>query len=361
MKIILETERLLLREYTADDFDALHKILSDPETMQHYPAPYDEAGTRHWIDWSLENYAKYGFGLWAVVLKETGEFIGDCGLTIQNIDGEQLPEIGYHINKRYWRRGYAKEAARAVRDWAFRNTSNDALYSYMKYTNTASYATALANGMKKVKEYPDPKNTISYACAITREKWEALAQASAKEARPERPMNLKLIRLTKEYEEQLGEMIREWKADQERNHTDCSPWVIFKNDYHDFDFYLEHLETKEAAGGLVPDSVFFLLDEDRNLLLGAVNIRHYLNETLLKDGGHIGDGIRPGERRKGYATEMIRLALIECKKLGIDRVLMICDKENIGSAKSIQRNGGVLESESADADGVILQRYWIAL
>lgn len=181
MKIILETERLLLREYTADDFDALHKILSDPETMRHYPAPYDEAGTRHWIDWSLENYAKYGFGLWAVVLKETGEFIGDCGLTIQNIDGEQLPEIGYHISKRYWRQGYAKEAARAVRDWAFRNTQYNALYSYMKYTNTASYATALANGMKKVKEYPDPKNTVSYACAITRKEWDALMQSSAEE------------------------------------------------------------------------------------------------------------------------------------------------------------------------------------
>ena len=136
-------------------------------------------------------------------------------------------------------------------------------------------------------------------------------------------MNLKLIGLNREYEQQLGEMICEWKADQERNHTNCSPWVIFKNDYHDFDSYLEHLETKEAVGELVPDSVFFLLDEDQNRLLGAVNIRHYLNETLMKEGGHIGDGIRPSERRKGYATEMIRLALIECKKLGIDRVLMI--------------------------------------
>ena len=67
--------------------------------MQHYPAPFDEARTRRWIEWNLENYARYGFGLWAVVLKETGEFIGDCGITIQNIDGEKLPEIGYHIRE----------------------------------------------------------------------------------------------------------------------------------------------------------------------------------------------------------------------------------------------------------------------
>ena len=168
---MIETERLLLREYTPDDFDALYEIMSDPETMAHYPAPYDEARTRRWIEWNLENYAKYGFGLWAVVLKETGEFIGDCGLTLQNIDGEMLPEIGYHIHKKYWRRGFAKEAARAVRDWVFTNTEYDVVYSYMKYTNEGSWRTAMANGMKKVKEYPDPKNTISYAFAITRNEW----------------------------------------------------------------------------------------------------------------------------------------------------------------------------------------------
>lgn len=107
--------------------------------------------------------------------------------------------------------------------------------------------------------------------------------------------------------------------------------------------------------------MFFLLDEDRDRLLGAVNIRHYLNDALLKEGGHIGDGIRPGERRKGYATEMIRLALIECKKLGIDKVLMTCSKDNIGSARSIVKNGGVLESEFVNSDGDIEQRYWISI
>ena len=154
-------------------------------------------------------------------------------------------------------------------------------------------------------------------------------------------------------------MIDEWKLDQEINHTDKSPYVIFKNDYHDFDYYLEHLETKEPLPqGYVPDSVFFLLDEERNRLLGAVNIRHSLNEHLLKVGGHIGDGIRPSERRKGYATEMIRLALIECKKLGIDRVLICCNSDNIGSKKSILNNGGVLENIVMD-EGKPMERYWI--
>jgi len=174
-------------------------------------------------------------------------------------------------------------------------------------------------------------------------------------------MSLKLIKLTKEYENQLGEMLDEWRRDQELNHTDRSPWAIFKNDWHDFDFYLEHLERREATEDRVPDSVFFLLDEERDRLLGAVNIRHYLNDSLLREGGHIGDGIRPTERRKGYATEMIRLALDECRKLGIRRVLMTCDRDNIGSARSIVKNGGVLENEIVNSEGVVEQRYWIDL
>lgn len=174
-------------------------------------------------------------------------------------------------------------------------------------------------------------------------------------------MKLKLIKLTKAYEKQLGEMIDEWKKDQEVNHTNRSPRAIFKNDYHDFDHYLANLEQKTAAEGRVPDSVFFLLDEDRDRLLGAVNIRHCLNDQLLNTGGHIGDGIRPSERRKGYATAMIGLALMECKRLGIERVLMTCNKDNIGSAKSIIKNGGVLENEVVNDEGQIEQRYWISL
>ena len=169
---MIETQRLILREYTPEDFNALYEILSDPETMRHYPAPYDQNGTRRWIDWCIGSYREYGFGLWAVELKETGAFIGDCGLSMQIIDGESLPEIGYHIHKSYWRKGFAKEAGCAVRDWAFRNTKFDTLYSYMKYTNTASYSTARSIGMEKRKEYADAEDGITLVWAITREKWE---------------------------------------------------------------------------------------------------------------------------------------------------------------------------------------------
>ena len=174
-------------------------------------------------------------------------------------------------------------------------------------------------------------------------------------------MNVRLIKLTKEYYPQLAEMIDEWKSNPDVNQADYTPWAIFKNDYRDFDFYLENLEISEPEDGKVPDSVFFLLDTERNILLGAVDIRHYLNEYLLNFGGHIGDGIRPSERGKGYATEMIRLSLPECKKLGIDRVLMVCEKWNVASAKTIIKNGGILENEFVDSEGEINQKYWIDL
>ncbi len=174
-------------------------------------------------------------------------------------------------------------------------------------------------------------------------------------------MNIELVKLSYKYKEQLFDMLSEWKTDIETNHTNHSPWAIFRNNFHDFGFYLSNLEIKEETeDGRVPDTTLFCLDRDRNIFVGAVNIRHYLNDGLLKTGGHIGDGIRPSERRKGYATAMIGLALEECKKLGINKVLMCCDRDNIGSAKSIMRNGGVLENE-VEENGHIEQRYWIQL
>ena len=169
-------------------------------------------------------------------------------------------------------------------------------------------------------------------------------------------MKLKLVKASPLYREQITDMLDEWNATGEK----IIPYAIRRIDYRDFDYYCENLEVKDTSGGLVPDSTFFCLDEERDRIVGAVNIRHYLNDALRQNGGHIGDGVRPSERRKGIATKMIALALNECRKLGIEKVLMVCDKDNIGSAKSIQNNGGVLENEIV-VDGVTEQRYWITL
>ena len=107
----------------------------------------------------------------ALLVKDTGEMIGDSGLTLQNINGTMLPEIGYHIRRDRQRKGYAREAAKGVRDWAFRNTDYPALYSYCKYTNEPSYRTAESIGMRFDCEYPDEDNGITHVSSMRREDW----------------------------------------------------------------------------------------------------------------------------------------------------------------------------------------------
>ena len=169
----LTTDRLFLREMTPEDFDALYSVLADSDIMQHYPYTFDEARVRNWIGKNMERYRVFGFGLWAVCLKATGEMIGDCGLTMQNINGAVMPEIGYHIAKAHQRNGYAKEAARAVRDWTFAHTPFGMAYSYMKKENIPSSATATANGMTLLDEFTDDEGGRTAVYGISRAEWEA--------------------------------------------------------------------------------------------------------------------------------------------------------------------------------------------
>ncbi len=167
-----ETSRLILRPITQNDFDSWYEILSDAHTMRHYPKPYDAAGVQRWIDWTLNNYRQYGFGLWAVTLKENRKFIGDCGITMQNINGQMLPEIGYHIHKAYWRKGYASEAALKCMEYAFDTLHFPAVYSYMTSANAASYGVAVKNGMQLIEEYEDDQHVPHRVYAMTMAEWQ---------------------------------------------------------------------------------------------------------------------------------------------------------------------------------------------
>jgi len=149
---IIETSRLILREFSADDADALALVLSDAETMRFYPAPLDRAGVEGWIARNLDRYAKDGHGLWAMILKSTGEVIGDCGLTIQNVGGLQEIEIGYHVRRDHWGRGLASEAARVCRDFGFAHLPAERLISLIRPENLPSRRVAEKNGMTVWKE-----------------------------------------------------------------------------------------------------------------------------------------------------------------------------------------------------------------
>jgi RimJ/RimL family protein N-acetyltransferase len=151
-KKILETERLVLREITQDDFDDLFAIWSDAETMRFYPATLDHQGMREWIERNSKRYEQYGHGMWAVTLKSDGKFVGDCGLTIQAVDGVEELEVGYQFNKKYWGHGYATEAARGCMDYAFNRLGRRRIISMIRPENIPSRRVAERNGLKIEKE-----------------------------------------------------------------------------------------------------------------------------------------------------------------------------------------------------------------
>ncbi len=171
---------------------------------------------------------------------------------------------------------------------------------------------------------------------------------------------LELVFPTKEYKKQVEEYLQEF-IDNGENEIAGDGRL---DEIRDFDKWLEKIQNdvspEKVDNDRIPATLYLTIRKSDGRIVGNVQIRHYLNERLLNYGGHIGDSVRPSERRKGYATEQIRLALIKCKELGIDNVLMDCDKSNIGSAKSIQNNGGVLDNEII-YNNEIVQRYWISL
>jgi [ribosomal protein S5]-alanine N-acetyltransferase len=176
MKIVIETPRLMLREFQPRDADALARVISDPETMRFYPAPFDRAGVQGWITRNIRRYEKNGHGLWALDLKATGEMIGDCGITLQEVDGEFLPEIGYHLRRDMWGQGLATEAARACRDHGFEHLKAEFLTSLIRSENLASRRVAERNGMKVWKQVMRV-GLVHAVYRLTREEWYASARS----------------------------------------------------------------------------------------------------------------------------------------------------------------------------------------
>lgn len=145
--MILETERLYLREMYQSDFHALSKILQDEETMYAYEGAFNDSETREWLDRQIFRYQKWGFGLWAVVLKKTEEMIGQCGLTMQPWKDKEVLEIGYLFQRQYWHKGYATEAAKECKKYAFEVLNANEVCSIIRDTNVASQNVAVRNNM----------------------------------------------------------------------------------------------------------------------------------------------------------------------------------------------------------------------
>ncbi|KMY31268.1 GCN5 family acetyltransferase [Lysinibacillus xylanilyticus] len=149
---IMETERLVLRELNDDDISVLYSIFSDAETMKYYPSPFNLEQTKNWIEKNKQRYREDGYSLWAVCLKESNELIGDCGLVKQIVDGKTEVEVGYHIHKKYWSKGYATEAAKGCMEYGLSHLGQEKLISIIDPKNGPSIRVAEKNGFMKEKE-----------------------------------------------------------------------------------------------------------------------------------------------------------------------------------------------------------------
>ena len=152
-RVILETPRLILREMTQLDLAALAEIIQDGQTMRAYEGAMSDDETAQWLLRQLTRYEENGFGLWAVVLKETGKMIGQCGLSWQDADGERVLEIGYLFNRAHWHNGYAAEAAVGCKNYAFDVLEASEVYSIIRSTNCASMNVAIKNEMTVKGEF----------------------------------------------------------------------------------------------------------------------------------------------------------------------------------------------------------------
>lgn len=153
MTLVLETERLLLRQLEETDLDDLKEILQDPIAMVAYEHAFSDEECRDWLDRMMLRQRRDGISLYAVIHKETGEFLGQCGLTMQEVEGRRLPEVGYLFKRRFWHNGYATEAAAACLDYGFTQKGLDTIYCIVKHDNFPSQAVARRNGMDIIHHF----------------------------------------------------------------------------------------------------------------------------------------------------------------------------------------------------------------
>ena len=175
-------------------------------------------------------------------------------------------------------------------------------------------------------------------------------------------MNFYLEEPTIERKKDAIDYISEFlKYESDINGTGLLDKYLKEESYENWLIYLSKVQNKDYAYSInfVPNRTFFLIREKDNKIVGMINIRLELNEKLKNSGGHIGYSIRPTERRKGYNKINLYLGMQEAQKLGLDRVMLDCDVNNLGSDRTLKALGGVLERTEVDpADGILTNVYW---
>jgi ribosomal-protein-alanine N-acetyltransferase len=154
----LETERLLLRKLTIADVEAMHRILSDPVTMQFWPKPFDLEGSRRWVQRSIDAYEQTHLGRFAIILKEDGRLAGDCGFMRSEVNGVQENDLGYILGKEFWGKGFATEAAAACLKYGITVLGLKRIVASMATHHLASKRVAEKIGLKLEREFINSRN-----------------------------------------------------------------------------------------------------------------------------------------------------------------------------------------------------------
>lgn len=155
---MIETQRLILRQWEANDLESLHRIVSDPTTMSFWPTPFTREATEAWIACSLKSYRDNGFGRWAVQLRESDEIIGDCGIIRAEVNGVMEYDLGYIIHHPHWRKGYGYESAAECMRYGFETLGINRFVANMATDNIASARVAEKLGMQLERTFNNPRN-----------------------------------------------------------------------------------------------------------------------------------------------------------------------------------------------------------
>lgn len=331
--MVLQTERLMLREMRDSDYDALCLMLRDADVMYAYAHAFDEAESWQWLARQQQRYAENGFGLWAVELKSTGEMIGQCGLTLQPLEGRQVIEVGYIFRKEFWHMGYATEAARACRDLAFDRFDAREVYSIIRDNNLPSQAVARRLGM-------EPR------CTFSKHYYGIDMPHIAFSVRRAQGVIVTPRLLLRKFEPGDAEALYEYLSDPEV--VRYEPYEPFSRAMAEFEAHARALNPDHRAVALRPDDIAQLAPGEYELnaptpgrLIGN------LYAPLRFSGVYeLGFAFNRAYWGRGFAYEATHALMASLFGRNAQRIFARCDAENLRSQQLLTRLGMHMESRA---------------
>lgn len=331
--MVLQTERLMLREMRDSDYDALCLMLRDADVMYAYAHAFDEAESRQWLARQQQRYAENGFGLWAVELKSTGEMIGQCGLTLQPLEDRQVIEVGYIFRKEFWHMGYATEAARACRDLAFDRFDAREVYSIIRDNNLPSQAVARRLGM-------EPR------CTFSKHYYGIDMPHIAFSVRRAQSVIVTPRLLLRKFEPGDAEALYEHLSDPEV--VRYEPYEPFSRAMAEFEAHARALNPDHRAVALRPDDIAQLAPGEYELTVPTPGrLIGNLYAPLRFSGVYeLGFAFNRAYWGRGFAYEATHALMASLFGRNAQRIFARCDAENLRSQQLLTRLGMHMESRA---------------